>query len=196
MLVRLSPAEHTAWVAAARSAGRGRLGAWVRDRVAATLAPVSAATGPTAGNAPAADSGVAVSVGEWAGLRAELGRVGNNLNQAVRLGNGAGVNPARVAELADAAQGTRSVVAGLLAAVRAATGAGRVTGSGLMSPRYLRWTAEVIGVERILYATDYPFIPTGGGRARAFVESAALTQAEKTSMASGGWEQLTAHLGR
>ncbi len=71
-----------------------------------------------------------------------------------------------------------------------------VTGSGLMSARYLRWTAEVIGVDRILYATDYPFIPTGGGRARAFIESAELTQDEKTSMASGGWERLTAHLDR
>lgn len=41
-----------------------------------------------------------------------------------------------------------------------------VTGSGLTSPRYLRWSAEVIGVDRSLYATDYPFVPTGGGRAR------------------------------
>lgn len=71
-----------------------------------------------------------------------------------------------------------------------------ITGSGLTSPRYLRWTAEVIGVDRILYATDYPFVQTGDGRARAFLESAALTQAEKTSIASGGWDRLTAHLAR
>lgn len=32
-----------------------------------------------------------------------------------------------------------------------------VTGSGVLSERYLRWTAEVVGVERILYSTDYPF---------------------------------------
>jgi len=127
--VRLSPAEHTAWVAAARGAGRGRLGSWVRDRVAATLTTGSPAAGT--GTAPAA--GVAgdlahagVSVGEWAGLRAELGRVGNNLNQAVRVANSSGVNPARVAEMADAAQGTRFAVAGLLGAVRAVTGAGPV----------------------------------------------------------------------
>lgn len=69
-----------------------------------------------------------------------------------------------------------------------------VTGSGLMSTRYLRWTAEVIGVDRILYATDYPFIPTGGGRAREFLKSAALTDSEKTAVGSGGWDQLTAHL--
>lgn len=119
--VRLSPAEHTAWVAAARGAGRGRLGAWVRDRVAATLAtgPAAVTDGPAA-----AGGGLGVSAGEWAGLRAELGRVGNNLNQAVRMANASGVNPARIAEMADAAQATRFAVAGLLAAVRAVTGAG------------------------------------------------------------------------
>lgn len=128
--VRLSPAEHTVWVVAARGAGRGRLGSWVRDRIAATLTTGSpaAATGtaPTAdaGGAPA--GGLGVSVGEWAGLRAELGRVGNNLNQAVRVANSSGVNPARLAEMADAAQGVRFAVAGLLAAVRAVTGAGPV----------------------------------------------------------------------
>jgi len=124
--VRLSPAEHAAWVVAARGAGRGRLGSWVRDRVAATLTTGSpaAATGtaPAAGAGGAPGSGLGVSVGEWAGLRAELGRVGNNLNQAVRVANASGVNPARVAEMADAAAGTRSAVACLLAAVRAVTG--------------------------------------------------------------------------
>ncbi len=123
--VRLSPDEHAVWVAAAREAGRGRLGSWVRDRVAATLTggPEAVADGPVV----AGDTAHAgVSVGEWAGLRAELGRVGNNLNQAVRLANSSGVNPARVAEMADAAQGVRVAVAGLLAAVRAVTGTGPV----------------------------------------------------------------------
>lgn len=131
--MRLSPAEHVAWVAAARGAGRGRLGSWVRDQVTATLTAGTAA--PVAGTGTALDAGVGlsglgVSAGEWAGLRAELGRVGNNLNQAVRVTNSSGVNPARVAEMADAAQGTRVAVAGLLAAVRAATGEGR---------RWRRW---------------------------------------------------------
>ena len=123
--VRLSPAEHTAWVAAARGAGRGRLGSWVRDRVAGTLTTGTAT--PTAGTGAALatpGSGLNLSAGEWAGLRAELGRVGNNLNQAVRLANASGVNPARVAEMADAAQAARFAVAGLLGAVRAVTGQG------------------------------------------------------------------------
>jgi len=121
--VRLSPTEHAAWLGAARGAGRGRLGSWVRDRVTATLT-----TGPAVHGAAVAGhvAHAGVSAGEWAGLRAELGRVGNNLNQAVRVTNASGVNPARVAEMADAAQATRFAVAGLLAAVRAATGVGPV----------------------------------------------------------------------
>jgi uncharacterized protein len=33
------------------------------------------------------------------------------------------------------------------------------TPSGILSQRYLRWAMEVIGVQRILFATDYPFVP-------------------------------------
>lgn len=69
-----------------------------------------------------------------------------------------------------------------------------VTGSGMLSERYLRWTAEVVGVERILYATDYPYVPTGGGRARAFLETAPFTEAERASVGAGAWERLTGHL--
>ncbi len=70
-----------------------------------------------------------------------------------------------------------------------------VTGSGLMSERYLRWTAEVVGVDRILYATDYPFIDTSGGQARGFLEKATLSAAEKEAIGSGSWERLTTRTG-
>ena len=69
-----------------------------------------------------------------------------------------------------------------------------VTGSGVLSQRYLRWTAEVVGVERILYSTDYPFIDTSGGQARAFLDDAPLNDDQKTGVASRQWEQLTGHL--
>lgn len=69
-----------------------------------------------------------------------------------------------------------------------------LTGSGDTSERYLRWATELLGVERLLYATDYPFVDNGGGRARAFLESAPLTPAEREAIASGNWERLTAHL--
>lgn len=71
-----------------------------------------------------------------------------------------------------------------------------VHGSGVLSERYLRWTTEVVGTDRILYATDYPFVDTFSGKARAFLEGAPLSDAEKTAMGSGNWERLTGHLGR
>lgn len=52
-----------------------------------------------------------------------------------------------------------------------------VAGSGTVSERYLRRTAEVVGTDRMLYSTDYPytfgtrpggfpFLDTSGGVAR------------------------------
>ena len=70
-----------------------------------------------------------------------------------------------------------------------------VTGSGLYSERYLRWSAEVVGIDRIMYSTDYPFRDTGGGEARAFLENAPLTEAEKTAVGAGNWERLMEHRG-
>ncbi|MGU3432594.1 amidohydrolase family protein [Actinomycetes bacterium M1A6_2h] len=68
------------------------------------------------------------------------------------------------------------------------------TGSGDLSDRYLSWTKEVVGTERIMYATDYPFIDTSGGKARSWLESADLTDDEKVAIGSGNWERMTAHL--
>ena len=70
-----------------------------------------------------------------------------------------------------------------------------VTGSGLYSDRYLRWSAEVLGIDRIMYSTDYPFRDTSGGKARAFLENAPLTEAEKAAIGSGNWERLIGRLG-
>ncbi|MEU8350125.1 amidohydrolase family protein [Streptomyces sp. NPDC048845] len=80
-----------------------------------------------------------------------------------------------------------------------------ITGSGTVSERYLRWTAEVVGTERMMYATDYPytfgtrpggfpFLDTSGGVARSFLEQAPFTEAEKAAVGSGNWERLTGHV--
>jgi predicted TIM-barrel fold metal-dependent hydrolase len=77
-----------------------------------------------------------------------------------------------------------------------------VAGSGTVSERYLRWTAEVVGTERMLYSTDYPytygtrpggfpFLDTSGGVARSFLEQAPFTEEEKIAIGSGNWERLT-----
>ncbi|MFD1546093.1 amidohydrolase family protein [Nonomuraea guangzhouensis] len=77
-----------------------------------------------------------------------------------------------------------------------------VAGSGTVSERYLRWTAEVVGTERMLYSTDYPYtygtrpggfpyLDTSGGVARSFLERAPFTEEEKAAIGSGNWERLT-----
>lgn len=73
-----------------------------------------------------------------------------------------------------------------------------ITGSGLLSERYLRWTADVVGVERIMYSTDYPFtydtgyplLDTSGGKGRKFLEQADLSEDEKAAIGFGNWERL------
>jgi predicted TIM-barrel fold metal-dependent hydrolase len=70
------------------------------------------------------------------------------------------------------------------------------TPSGMFSERYLRWAREVAGIERLMFAVDYPYVATAAadGRARAFLADAALTDAEKEQIAHANWEALTAQL--
>ncbi|MEV8373286.1 amidohydrolase family protein [Kribbella sp. NPDC056861] len=77
-----------------------------------------------------------------------------------------------------------------------------VAGSGTVSERYMRWTAEVVGTDRMLYSTDYPytygtrpddfpFLDTSRGVARSFLENAPFTDQEKVAIGNGNWERLT-----
>lgn len=67
-----------------------------------------------------------------------------------------------------------------------------VSPSGVFSQRYLSWAIDVLGIDRILFSTDYPyqFVPEGG--ARRFLEAAAISQADKEKIAYRNWEQLVA----
>ncbi len=69
-----------------------------------------------------------------------------------------------------------------------------MTGSGILSERYARWTAEVVGADRILYSTDYPYVDTSGGSARTFLEGLPFTAEQQEAIGSGAWERLTGHL--
>jgi uncharacterized protein len=71
-----------------------------------------------------------------------------------------------------------------------------LTPGGVFSQRYLRWAIDVVGVERIMFAADYPFVPTDGGLARGFLEQAELTEADRVRIASGNWAQLCAGIRR
>lgn len=71
-----------------------------------------------------------------------------------------------------------------------------VTPSGMLSDRYLRWAVEVIGADRILFSTDYPFVPASRHGARRFLDDADLTDSERQAIASGNWERLTSAIRR
>ena len=64
------------------------------------------------------------------------------------------------------------------------------TSSGMWSQSYLQRTLELVGPERILFSTDYPYQYRPGGGARSFLREAALSPAEKELFAHGNWERL------
>ena len=71
-----------------------------------------------------------------------------------------------------------------------------MTPSGSFNPRYLRWTLEMVDVERIMFATDYPFLLTEQGNERRFLEEAALSRTDREKIASGNWDRLCAGIRR
>ena len=71
-----------------------------------------------------------------------------------------------------------------------------ITPGGILSQRYLRWTIEVVGADRILFATDYPFVPVKPGGARRFLDEANLSLTEREGIASGNWNRICAGIRR
>ncbi len=71
-----------------------------------------------------------------------------------------------------------------------------VTPGGVFSHRYLQWSLDVVGPDRILFATDYPYVmvPDGGGR--RFLEQAEIGEEDRAKIASGNWERLCAGIRR
>lgn len=68
--------------------------------------------------------------------------------------------------------------------------------SGIFSQRYLRWATEVVGLDRILFSADYPFVPVTDAGARAFLDQAPLSDTDRAKIASGNWDRLCASLRR
>ena len=64
-----------------------------------------------------------------------------------------------------------------------------MSASGMFSPAYLRRAIEIVGVDRILFSTDYPYQYRPGREARRFLEGSALDEPEK--FAHANWERLT-----
>ncbi len=67
---------------------------------------------------------------------------------------------------------------------------------GVFSQRYLQWSLDVVGPDRILFATDYPYVmvPDGGGR--RFLEQADIGEEDRQKIASGNRERLCAGIRR
>ena len=65
-----------------------------------------------------------------------------------------------------------------------------VTPSGIYSERYLSWAIEVLGAERILYSTDYPYVYPGDDEPRRFLENAPISAEDKANIGGGNWERL------
>lgn len=71
-----------------------------------------------------------------------------------------------------------------------------LTPSGMFSPRYLRWAAEITGAGRIMLATDYPFENTPPGGTRRFLDDAGLSDTDRQKIGSGNWTRLRAGIRR
>ncbi len=63
-----------------------------------------------------------------------------------------------------------------------------ITPSGMFSQAQLRFCIDTVGVDRILYSVDYPFI--GNDDAATFLEHADLTEESKEAIAHGNAERL------
>ncbi len=71
-----------------------------------------------------------------------------------------------------------------------------VTPSGIFNQRYLDWAREVLGIKRILFSTDYPYLVAPGRGARRFLETANLNEADRSDVAHANWERMCAAIRR
>ncbi|MFJ1768130.1 amidohydrolase family protein [Amycolatopsis sp. NPDC088138] len=71
-----------------------------------------------------------------------------------------------------------------------------ITPGGISSPKYLRWSLETVGAERIMYASDYPFNRERAGSARRFLEEAPVSEEDRERIAHRNWEELVAGIRR
>lgn len=70
-----------------------------------------------------------------------------------------------------------------------------ITASGMFMPGYLQRALAIVGPERLLFSTDYPYQYRPGGDARRFLDECGLDDAAKAGFASANWERLTGAAG-
>ena len=57
-------------------------------------------------------------------------------------------------------------------------------------PHYLDRAVAVVGTDRLLFSTDFPYQYRPGGDARRFLENCGLGEAAKAAFAHGNWLHL------
>lgn len=70
-----------------------------------------------------------------------------------------------------------------------------VTGSGMWSVAYLLRCLDIVGPERLLFSTDFPYQYREGGAPRHFLDQVPLDDAARRGFAHGNWDRLTATRG-
>ena len=65
-----------------------------------------------------------------------------------------------------------------------------VTASGMFSQSYLQRAIDIMGTERILFSSDYPYQYRPGRDALNFLEAAELSKEDKEKFAFANWEKL------
>ena len=71
-----------------------------------------------------------------------------------------------------------------------------VTPSGMFSESYFRHAVEVVGIDRVLFSTDYPYQYRPGAGPRQFLEQLHISDDDKEKIAHGNWDRLTRDIRR
>ena len=66
-----------------------------------------------------------------------------------------------------------------------------VTGSGMWSEGYFLRCIDIVGPERVLFSTDFPYQYRVGGEPRRFLNEVPLDDVERKGFAHGNWDRLT-----
>ncbi|HBK04516.1 MAG TPA: amidohydrolase [Acetobacteraceae bacterium] len=66
-----------------------------------------------------------------------------------------------------------------------------ITASGMFLPHYLERAVAIVGPQRLLFSSDYPYQYRPGRDARRFLETCGLGTADLAAFAHGNWLRLT-----
>lgn len=69
-----------------------------------------------------------------------------------------------------------------------------VTASGMFLPHFLERAVAIVGTDRLLFSTDFPYQYRPGRDARRFLEECGLDEDAKAGFAHGNWMRLTSDI--